>query len=180
MPGTNRSTVVGVFPTTEQADRAVTELLQAGFSRENIGFFLRDSGKEGVEMQHDAAHYEHEAVTRSVTGTITGTVLGGILGALTAVLVPGIGTVLGTGLFVASAAATGAIAGGFTGLMSTVGLSEEEAHWFQGELEAGRPIVAVQAGNRYSEALAIMEIHGAYDMTRQGRRAEEGAAPARR
>jgi hypothetical protein len=180
MPDTNRSTLVGVFPTTEEADQAVQDLLQAGFPRQGIGFFLRDSGQEGVEMQKDASHYEHEAVTRSVTGTVTGTLLGGALGALTAVLFPGIGTVLGAGLFVASAAATGAIAGGFTGLMSTVGLSEEESRWFQGELEAGRPIVAVEAGNRYSEALAIMETHGGYDMTRQRYTTAPAPAPAGR
>jgi len=167
MPDANRSTVIGVFPTTEEAERAVRELLGAGFDRDKIGFFLRDSGQEGVEMQKDSAQYEHQAITRSVTGTVTGTVLGGVLGALTAVLFPGIGTVFGAGMFIASAAAGGAIAGGFTGLMSTVGLSEEESRWFQGELEEGRPIVAVQAGPRYSEALAIMQTYGAYDMTRE-------------
>jgi hypothetical protein len=167
MAETRRSTVVAVFPTVEQAELAVRELLQTGFSRDKLGLFVRDTGKDGIEMQRDAAHYRHEAATRTVTGTVAGTVLGGLFGTLTAILLPGIGTALAAGIFVAGCVATGALAGGFTGLMSTVGLSEEESHWFQGQLESGRPIVAVEANNRYSEALAIMEIHGAYDMTRE-------------
>ncbi len=167
MTETNRTTVVGVFPTLEQAERAVRELLQVGFSRDVIGLFVRDSGQEGAEMQSDSTHYEHQAATRTATGTVTGTVLGGVLGTLMAILVPGIGHVLGAGLFVASCAAGGAIAGGFTGLMSTVGLSEEESRWFHGELESGRPVLFVQAGNRRAEAQSIMQIHGAYDMSRE-------------
>jgi hypothetical protein len=142
-------------------------MLQVGFPRDHIGFFIRDKSKEGVEMQEDAAHYEHEATTRTATGAITGGVLGGVLGTLTALLLPGIGFVIGAGILVAGAVATGALAGGFTGMMSSVGLSEEESHWFQGQLIAGRPIVVVRGGARYSEALSIMQIHGAYDMTRE-------------
>jgi hypothetical protein len=177
-----RSTVVAAFPTVEQAERAVRELLQAGFSRDSIGLFILDTGKEGIELQKDAAHYRHEAATRTATGTVAGSVLGGVFGTLTAILLPGIGPALAAGFFVAGCVATGALAGGFTGLMSTVGLSEEESHWFQGQLQSGRPIVAVEATNRYSEALAIMEIHGAYDMTRQrhfGNSAPEIPAEAR-
>ena len=63
--------------------------------------------------------------------------------------------------------AHGGIAGSFAGLMSTMQLSEEEMHHYHRELAAGRCLVFVKAGDRYSEAVAILEEHGAHDITRQ-------------
>ncbi len=162
MTEVKRSTVVGVFPSLEQANTAVKELLQAGFTEDNIGFIVRES--EELKEQREAEATGQAAVVRSAGGAVSGGVLAGAIGALVAFALPGFGPVLSAGLL---AAAGGAIAGGFTGLMSTLDLSDEEIRWYQGELEAGRPIVAVRTDGRYSEALAIMQIHGSYDMKRE-------------
>ena len=63
----------------------------------------------------------------------------------------------------------GGIAGGFAGLMSTMELSDEEKRYYHQELERGRCLVVVKAGDRYSEALAILESNGAHDSTRAER-----------
>ncbi len=156
-----RSTVVGAFPTLDQADSAIKELLKSGFTKENIGFAMRDGGE--VDKQETEATGQ-AAVVRSLGGGISGGVLGGVIGSIVALALPGFGSVVIAGLLTA---AGGAIAGSFTGLTSTMELSEEEIRWYQGELEEGRPIVAVRTNGRYSEALAIMQIHGAYDMNCQ-------------
>jgi len=45
---------------------------------------------------------------------------------------------------------------------------EEEAQYYESEFQAGRTIVTVQAGNRGSEAIAILRRNGAYDATTRG------------
>jgi hypothetical protein len=175
MADIKRSSVVGVFPTLEQADQAVKELLQAGFSREDISFAMRE--EKGEEMKQDAKHYDQVATVRTTEGVVAGGLVGGLIGAVTALVIPGIGGILGAGILIASMAGAGAIGGGFSAMMSLVGVSEEEAEWFKGELEQGRPIVVVQADNRYSEALSILQIHGAYDMSRRKEVEPQPAGP---
>jgi uncharacterized protein (TIGR02271 family) len=47
-----------------------------------------------------------------------------------------------------------------------MGLSKEEAEYYEGELKAGRTIVTVNAGSRRDEALHILRQHGGYSMNR--------------
>jgi hypothetical protein len=98
------------------------------------------------------------------TGAVAGAVLGGALGAISSLLIPGFGPVLLSGILVM--AAGGGIAGGFAGLISTMHLSEEEIQYYHRALEAGHCLVFVKAGDRYSEALAILESNGAHDTAR--------------
>jgi len=160
------SIVFSVFETLRQADNAIAALLQAGFKSADIGFAMREPPRDQAEAveQRDADNSGHSAVTRITGGAVTGGVIGGILGALTAIALPGVGPILSAGLLLAGGSA---IAGGFAGLMSTMEFSAEEIHWYQGELAAGRPVVTVHAGERYSEALAIMSEHGGYDINRR-------------
>lgn len=184
MSSQQRSMVIGVFPAVDQAERAVQELLRAGFRRDDVSFILRDeeSPARGDEMKRDTKKYENKTSARYAEGAVAGGLLGGLIGTLTAVALPGIGTILGAGLLIAGMTGAGAIGGVFTGIMSTAGVTEEEARWFEGELEAGRPLVAVRADGRYSEALAILQTNGGYDMSRQriaqpGSRRAGAAAP---
>ncbi len=168
MTEAKKSTVVGVFPSLEQANSAIHELLQTDFTKENIGFVMRQ--EEDIPEEQEAEAKGQAAVVRSLGGGISGGVLGGVIGSIVALVLPGFGPLVIAGLLTA---AGGAIAGSFTGLMSTMELSEEEIRWYQDELKEGRPIVAVRTNGRYSEALAIMQSNGAYDMTRK--RGDQGA-----
>ena len=47
--------------------------------------------------------------------------------------------------------------------LKRLGLPEEEAQYYQNELDAGRIIVTVQADGRQEEARTILESNGAYD-----------------
>jgi len=123
---------------------------------------------EGALTEGDKADaYGQAALARTSTGAITGGILGGVLGVVSSLLIPGFGAVLLSGLLVM--AAGGAVAGGFAGLISTMQLSEEEKHFYKGELEAGRCIVVVRTPDRYSEALAILTSQGARDAERRDR-----------
>ena len=51
----------------------------------------------------------------------------------------------------------------------SMGVPEEEARYYQGELELGRTIVTVEAGDRREDALEILHSNGGYDATTRGR-----------
>src|SRR5205814_821795 len=62
-------------------------------------------------------------------------------------------------------AAIGAATGGVIGALTGMGVPEEEARYYQGEVEAGNMLVTVQAPGRQQEAKAILQQYGAYDAT---------------
>jgi hypothetical protein len=158
-----RPYLVGVFPSQHEADDAIHDLLASGFTANDVGFAMRGHESHLGESEKSEA-YGQAAITRTSTGALAGAVVGGALGAVSALLIPGFGPVLLAGILVM--AAGGGLAGGFAGLMSTMQLTEEEKIYYHNELEAGRCLVFVKTGNRYSEALAIFENHGVADAMR--------------
>ncbi|MBV8317271.1 MAG: hypothetical protein JOZ53_20220 [Planctomycetaceae bacterium] len=66
---------------------------------------------------------------------------------------------------VLSNAAAGAGIAGLVGALVGAGLPEHEAKFYQGEFEAGRAIVTVNAAGRADEAAAVLRRNGAYDMS---------------
>lgn len=162
-----RTTAAGVFYDHDKADKAVEALLQAGFRKEDIGVATRQPAPATGEPQ--AAHTTH-AEDCGAAGVLTGGVLGvlgGVLGAgaVAAGVIPGVGPVITAGILAAAlagGAAAGAVAGGLIGTLIGLGIPEEEAHFYQGEFEAGRTILTVRTGPRYDEAVAILRRCGAY------------------
>jgi uncharacterized protein (TIGR02271 family) len=63
-----------------------------------------------------------------------------------------------------SSAAAGAAAAGLAGALIGLGMSKEEAEYYEGELKAGRTIVTVTAPDRESEALRILRRHQGYTL----------------
>jgi hypothetical protein len=157
-----RPYVVGIFEDHYKADAAVTELIAAGFTANEVGVAMRHEGRLAEDEIADA--YGHAAVARTSAGAVTGAILGGALGAISSLLIPGLGPVLLTGVLLM--AAGGGLAGGFAGLMSSMQLNEEEQRYFHHQLTAGRCVVFVKAGDRASEAVAILASHGAHDMSK--------------
>jgi hypothetical protein len=156
-------TAVGVFHTRGDAENAVQALRHSGFADDRIGFIARNqpspfnaaaggaSGDPGV----------HNAATGAVAGGTLGTLAGLAVGAL---LIPAFGPVLvgGALLGVLATAVAGAAAGGAAGALIGLGLSEEDASYYQNELGAGRFLVTVQADDRYDDAVATLRHCGAY------------------
>ena len=50
------------------------------------------------------------------------------------------------------------------GALIGLGIPEEEAKYYEGEVHAGRTVVTVQAAGRFDEAWQLLTRHGAYDM----------------
>ena len=155
-----RQHVVAAFESREHAERALDDLRAAGFRDDDIGWAMRhEEAPEGVENKADDA----------AGGAVTGAVAGGALGALGAAaamaLIPGIGPFIGGGILatILTGAGAGAAAGGLLGALTGIGVSEDEAQYYDEEFRSGRAVMTVNAGDRYDEARAILRRHGGYD-----------------
>jgi len=76
-----------------------------------------------------------------------------------------IGPVLAVGPLAAAllSAAGGAAAAGLAGALIGYGIPEEEAKYYEGEVQAGRYLVTVESGTRAADARALFTRHGGYD-----------------
>jgi len=170
MTNQQRSTIVGVFSDHIQADRAVTELRNAGFREDQIGVAGRHDEatiKSGVASDEEGSH----AGTGAVAGALAGAGLGGLVGlGILAGMIPAVGPVIAGGTLAAllANAAGGAALGTLAGSLIGAGIPEEEANYYHREFEQGRTIVTVKADGRHDEATAILRKNGAYDMHSAG------------
>ena len=150
--------VIGTFANAGDARRAIEQLRAARFSDKKIGLLTHDKdGDPDVKQFKDLEG--NKAGTGAAIGAATGAG-GGALWALgiAAGLLPAIGPVVAGGLLgaVLASAATGAAAGGLVGALTGLGVSDEEAAYYDEEFKKGRTIVVVQTDDRIDEAYDIM------------------------
>lgn len=170
MQATAKTLLVGVFDDRMEAERAVDELEQAGFTHDSVAFVLRggDVARGGTLTDAVGTKDEHGAVT----GAIAGGVFGGLLGAAAALVIPGVGPVIAGGILATSLgyAGAGMAIGGLLGAMKGAGMSEAEAQFYEHQFRSGKAIVTVNAGDREAAAAAILKKHGGYDMHAESER----------
>jgi TM2 domain-containing membrane protein YozV len=156
----DKVTVVGVFTDRSAAESAVVALERAGFTNEHIGF-----AGHGDPVSKEAGDHAGGALKGAASGSLTGGVVGGLLGALATVLIPGIGPVIAGGMLagIVAGAVAGGTVGGIGGALTGMGVSKEDAAYYDKEFRGGRTLVTVDAGDRRMEAEKIMREHGAYD-----------------
>ena len=159
-----RTCIAGVFDDRYQAEQAVDDLEQAGFKASEIGFAIRGTDVVQGGMITDAVGTKD--AQGAVTGFVGGGLIGGLLGAAAALVVPGFGPMLAAGVLWTSlgGAAAGAATGGIFGALAGLGLSEEEALFYEKALKRGKAIVTVQAGPHCEHAASILRRHGAREI----------------
>ncbi len=69
-------------------------------------------------------------------------------------------------------AALGAALAGLLGALTGLGVSDEDARFYDEEFRAGRPVMTVNAADRYDEAREVFRRHGGYDYESRGGVAE--------
>jgi len=165
-----RTVVAGLFTSREDAVAAIDDLKAAGFSPDDVGVAMRDSGEQGDLAEETGT----KAAGGAATGALGGGLIGGALGLLVglgALAIPGIGPViaggalatafgLGGGTAVAGAG-IGAAAGGVIGALVGMGIPENEAKHFEAGFQAGGVLVTVNGGQRTQDAVTVLERHGA-------------------
>lgn len=169
-------TVIGLYDHFEDARKTIEELVDAGFSRDDISMVASDSNEEYRryldEGGEDVAGGE-DVTGGAVTGAGIGAVLGGLGGLLVglgALAIPGIGPVLAAGPLVSALAGAGigAAAGGIVGALVDLGVPEEEAGYFSEGIRRGGTLVTVRTTeDRASQAADIMNRHNPVDVNQR-------------
>ena len=148
-------TVVGLFRGRSDAEQAITDLKDAGFTREQIGIAIKDRGEQrDLTERTDAS----AAGKGAAAGAISGGLVGGIIGLLGSLLIPGVGPIVAGGVLesVLVGAGAGAATGGLIGALMGLGVSEEDARHFDTRFREGGTLVTVDAGSRVDEAERIL------------------------
>lgn len=157
-------TVVALYDSRSDAERAVDDLFKEGFSDSQISFVTneRSHGSSG-----DDPHLGPIESTGSGVGPGTGIAVGSIAGffaGLVALAIPGIGPILAVGPLTAGVmgATAGAAVGGITGALKRHGVDDESAERFSQHVAKGGCLVTVHApAERASRAAEILDNHDA-------------------
>jgi hypothetical protein len=162
--GTVDRAIVGVFADRIAAEEAVDALHGAGFAHDRIGFAIRGSDDVAGGMITDAVGTKDGK--GAVAGALTGGVVGGMLAAAASLLVPGVGPVLAGGILASffGGAIAGTAVGGILGAMAGLGISEDEARFYEKQFHEGRAIVAVKPGSRLADAADILVRFGGHNV----------------
>ncbi len=138
--------VAGIFDSETAANRAVSQLLDAGFKKEDISLIVSDRARHAIF----SAPTDDES-TRATKGGAAGALFGGAIGVLVAGLTTvGVLAVPGSGLLFAgpiisvlAGAGAGAAVGGLSGALISAGFAVDEAKQYEEEIKRGKAVVIV-------------------------------------
>jgi hypothetical protein len=159
-----QTVVIGVFYTRAEAEDAIRDLRTAGFADDRIGMVARDADGRVVTEKGSETMAEEGAAAGAVVGAGAGALVG--LAVLSGTI-PVVGPVLAIGTLgtILLNAAGGAAILGLVGALVGLGIPEDEAKYYEGEVHGGRFLVTVDAGNRDAEAWSILHRSGGYNRT---------------
>ncbi len=162
-------TVIGVFHTMEQAQRAFDELRREAFSRDEISFIASKAGTsdwaERTAQPGSEARGDDIAADAGIGAAVGG--VGGLLLSFAGLAVPGVGPVIAAGPILAAlgGAGIGAAAGGLIGALTESGVPADEAGYYAEGVRRGAIVITVTAPEALADkAAAILERSGALDI----------------
>lgn len=164
------TTVLGLFTRTEEANKAVQALMEAGIEEAQISITARQNVANEIGSSSET---EGEVAEGVATGAVGGAAFGFFAGLVVAsIAVPGIGPLVAGGTLAAvlgasaAGAGVGAAAGGaLLGGLAKLGVSEKEAQLFAEGVQQGGILLAVQARDPQVEQVQeILRETGAEEM----------------
>ncbi|MDQ7794562.1 MAG: hypothetical protein RDU89_09145 [bacterium] len=163
-------TVVGVFKSEGQAEKAVGELKDRGFRTDDVSLIAREGRQEGGRGGEGGAGGREGGIRMGRQdvgeGVATGGVLGGAAGLLAgagALAIPGIGPVLAAGPI--AAALSGAVTGGIAGGLVDYGIPAERGRQYEDEVKRGNIVAVVRCKrDKTEEAAQIFRRNGAVEV----------------
>jgi hypothetical protein len=163
-------TVVGTYDNIRTAYDVANDLVNAGYSRNDISVVASDPKNEYSAYVDDRfVDPADGAATGAGIGAAIGG-LGGLLVGLGALAIPGVGPVIAAGPLLAAltGAGVGAVTGGIVGALVDLGIPDTEAQIYSEGLRRGHILVIAQAPDASADAVTrIMERPGLVDIHRQ-------------
>lgn len=154
-------TVLGVFSSRDQAEKAVSELRTKGFDKE-ISILAKGQGKTN-DTDENSVMFGGDSVT---DGATTGSVIGGIAGLAVgagALAIPGIGPLIAAGPI--AGLLSGAASGGIAGGLVDWGIPEDRSKYYEGQVKGGNIVAAVQSSeDKINSAADVLRKNGARDV----------------
>jgi hypothetical protein len=174
-----RTAVFGIYPSVEQAERAVDALVLANFSNSDVSVLLPDN-----QSSRDFAHEKHtKAPEGTTTGVAAGGTIGGTLGLLAgigALAIPGVGPFIAAGPIMGALAGigVGGAVGGLVGALMGLGVPEYEAKRYEGRIKAGGVLLSVHCdtSDEITRAKDLLKRTGAEDVSSAGEQAVGAAS----
>lgn len=163
------ATVIGIFASRDQAEKAVQAMREKGITDQEISIVAKKE-KIGGERTGGGRDDEEGGMNMMAgdlsTGMATGGALGGLAGVLAgagALAIPGLGPIVAAGPIVAGL--TGAAAGGLTGSLIDMGIPQERGQYYEEKVKEGKILAVVKADDKkVSEAAMILRQNGATDV----------------
>ena len=162
-------TVVSLYEDFLSGQRAVHDLLDAGFAKDDISLVVN----QPTSTDDPPSHTDHNHVSRAEeagisagAGALAGGV-GGLLLGLGLVTIPGVGPALAAGPIVATLAGIGlgTAVGGLSGALFQMGVPEREAGYYAEGVQRGGTLVAVTvADTLVQQAALILHRHNPVDI----------------
>ena len=170
MAGKNTA-VFGIYKNSAAAERAVDQILAAGFSNNDISVLLPDN--------QSSKEFAHEKNTKAPEGTTTGATAGGVIGGTLGLLagigslaIPGVGPFIAAGPIMAALAGlgVGGAVGGVIGALVGMGIPEYEAKRYEGRIKEGGVLLSVHCSTSedISRAKNLLKSTGADDIASAG------------
>lgn len=158
-------TVLGVFETVSDAEKAVQELERKGFDRREISIVAKESTARGEGDSDDSRESDMGSSSLS-SGVATGGAIGGAAGLLASVgalAIPGIGPIVAAGPI--AALLGGAVTGGVAGGLIDWGIPEESGRRYEESVRQGKVVAALKSDDdKIEEAANILRENGAKDV----------------
>lgn len=140
--------VSAVFDNRSEAERAVSQLRNAGVQDSSISVIAQNEGESAVTTDGSGEEVAKDVIGTAALGAGAGTLLG-----IAALAIPGVGPLVAAGAIASTAipgaaltgAAIGAAAGGLTGLLEDHGVAGDDATYYEGQINQGGVFVSVDA-----------------------------------
>lgn len=162
------ATVSALYDNGTDAQNAVRDLVNHGFSRDRINVVASDAAGEYADY-----YGQDIPADDTLEGVATGALLGGLGGfvlGLAALAIPGVGPVLAAGP-IASAligAGAGAVTGGLVGALVDLGLDEDYAEYYAEGVRRGSILVTANVpDNMMERANDILARYNPVDLNRR-------------